>query len=250
MVTINNVPEIFITMNKSREKVYNENKIYLKDKSNFEIEMFNTKSEPVGFEITINGKLLSKSLIILKPAERIFLDRYIDTNNKFSFETYTVDDNEKTKTIINNNGKIQIRCFLEKSNLPKFDSNIVWSTYPYYDYSGTITTDGVNTNNVYNSSTYTIPNNWCCCTYTSNNNLVNTPTNSTIETGRIGKGDKSDQTFETINFQTNDFSFHTIEYQLLPISCIEKQQFRIKCECGAKKKSDKWKFCPKCGNKF
>ena len=46
---------------------------------------------------------------VLRPGERVFLERYLDTPNRFKFETYTVGGNsEEVKKAIELNGLIKI----------------------------------------------------------------------------------------------------------------------------------------------
>ena len=84
------VPEVFITKNKSRLKVYNNEKVYLNDGDNFELEIFNNQPEEIGFEIFLNDKLISNSLLILKPAQRYFFkSMWIIINIPFSTSPIT-----------------------------------------------------------------------------------------------------------------------------------------------------------------
>ena len=84
----NPAPEAFITKGKQREKQFNGT-VYLKDGDNFEIELFNPKSTKVLAKISLDGKRISTAGIVLRPGERVFLERYIDSNNKFLFSTLT-----------------------------------------------------------------------------------------------------------------------------------------------------------------
>ena len=84
-------PTANLAINKNRLKVYNQNSkqptYYLKDGTEFQIELFNPKTEPILAKIEINGKLISQSGLILNPGQRVFLDRYIDIAKKFKFES-------------------------------------------------------------------------------------------------------------------------------------------------------------------
>lgn len=249
------VPEIYISKNKSRLKVYNTNDVFLNNGDNFEIELFNNQLEDVGFEISMNGKLISSSLLILKPAQRFFLDRFLDTNNKFLFETYKVDNNEEVKSIIANNGVITIKCYKEEY-INKYNNLQTVITYPSYPYwygtgsrtignnlSGTITTSSVYMNNANN------------ITYTANLSDNTMPINSvftcssSLETGKVEKGGESEQKFDTTYFNPSNHSFHQITYQILPSSMngIRKADIKQYCSCGTRIRKQTWKFCPKCG---
>ena len=74
-----------------------------------------------------------------------------------------------------------------------------------------------------------------------------------VETGRVEKGSSSDQRIKTVDKEFEYFSFHTIEYKMLPISqkvnTTEDINVKVYCtNCGSKLgKGDK--FCSKCGTK-
>lgn len=261
------VPEIYISVNKNRQKIYKVDKslngstqkmngIYLNDKSNFEIELYNNQNENIGYEIYLNGKLISTSLLILKPGQRYFLDRFIDSNNKFIFETYSIKDTKTNRDITENNGLITVKCYKEQSYISyyyPYQQPYVVNT-PYYYYSTVIGTTNcisgtLNLNN-YNSSTTTNLN--------SNATLTNCTTstyhiNNELETGRVEKGDISEQVFDYTNFTRTIQSFHSIDYILLPNSQKTKNLDEIKqyCpNCGYRIRKSSHNYCPSCGTKL
>jgi hypothetical protein len=74
-----------------------------------------------------------------------------------------------------------------------------------------------------------------------------------IETGRVEQGSTSDQKIKTIDKEFEYFSFHTIEYKMLPISqkinTAEDINVKVYCtNCGAKLGKGH-KFCSSCGTK-
>jgi hypothetical protein len=74
-----------------------------------------------------------------------------------------------------------------------------------------------------------------------------------IETGRVEKGSSSDQKIKTVDKEFEYFSFHTIEYKMLPISqkinSSEDINVKVYCtNCGAKLGKGH-KFCSSCGTK-
>ena len=110
-------PEVFITSNKNRHKIYKNNTVFLENGENFEIELFNNQNEDVGFKILINDKDTSGDMLILRPGERFHLDRFLETNKKFLFDTYNVDKNdEQAQKAIENNGKVRVEVYKEKQN--------------------------------------------------------------------------------------------------------------------------------------
>jgi len=54
----------------------------LNDGDEFEIELFNPKTNPVLAKISINGKRISERGIILNPGQRVFLERFLDSPEK------------------------------------------------------------------------------------------------------------------------------------------------------------------------
>jgi hypothetical protein len=74
-----------------------------------------------------------------------------------------------------------------------------------------------------------------------------------LETGRIEKGSTSEQKIKTIDKNFEYFSFHTIEYKMLPISqkinTAEDINVKVYCtNCGTKLGKGH-KFCSSCGTK-
>ena len=264
------VPEIYISVNKNRQKIYKVDRslksstqsmsgIYMNDKSNFEIELYNNQNENVGFEIYINGKLISTSLLILKPGQRYFLDRFIDTNNKFVFETYSVKDNQTNRNAIENNGLVTIKCYKEHfitNYYPYQQPYIVSTPYYYYYYSTGIGTtlssssfmhsSNANTTTQLNTNNATLTCNTTSGTYNMNQQFE-------LETGRVEKGDMSNQHFDYTNFTRSILPFHTVDYILLPSTVQAKNLDEIKhyCpKCGYRIRKKSHNFCPNCGDKI
>lgn len=240
-----------ITINRNKIKKYDGNKFYLKNKQEFELEICNTLSFTVLAKISINGSLISNSGLVLKPGQKVYLERYIDTSKKFLFETYEVENNNHmVAKAIAQNGNIEISFYKEKEILPVAQYNpITWTTattqYPYNQYnerSGGVDTYYCNTV----ASTLT----------TTNNNIL--PSGlikraKSIETGRVEQGSISNQEFSNYSGEFKSYSFQTIKIKLLPYSAkpIEINDLAEYCtECGTKNKKGNYKFCPKCGHKF
>lgn len=106
-------PEAFVTKGKQRVKQFGGN-VYLKDGDNFEIEIFNPTAGHILAKISLDDKLISYSGLILRPGERIFLERYIDSNNKFLYSTYEVNGNNPVvQNAIKSNGNLKVEFFGE-----------------------------------------------------------------------------------------------------------------------------------------
>ena len=136
-------PCAYITKGRQRIKQFGQN-VYLKNGSEFEIELYNPSRQTVLSKIKINGEFINGGGIILKPGERVFLERYLDVPHKFKFETYTVDATNETMNAIANNGDVEILFYNE-------EEIITTLTYPSITYGSTTypnTTYASNTNTV------------------------------------------------------------------------------------------------------
>tara|TARA_B110000503_G_scaffold136591_1_gene219213 strand:- start:32 stop:760 length:729 start_codon:yes stop_codon:yes gene_type:complete len=232
-------PTAHITKKKSRLKVYNGNTVFLNDKDNFEFEIHNPTQKSVLCKIKLNGEYISTSGIIIKPGQRVFLERFLDSNNKFEFSTYEVKDTSANRTAIDLNGDVRIEFYNEQTYIQ----------YPYL--SGGNWASGTSTittgSPYYGDMTFTTSNSAPMAHYSNTSSV-----NNTIETGRVEKGEKSKQQF--INSYEN-FEYNVsnqISLKILPLGTKNKTTDDIKhycTECGIKTKS-KYKFCPSCGNKL
>jgi len=249
---INNAtPEAYVTRKKSRAKIYHYNNLFFNDEETFEIELFNPKTNRVLTKIWLNGQEISGSGIIINPGQRIFLERFIDSNNKFVYKTYDIENNTQTLEAIRSNGDIEIKFYNEYFNTNTFNDSPIFKPTIWY---GTTTINpfigstsaNINYGNGL-SLTSSIGNN---VSYTSN--VAGSLSNSkSIETGRIEKGESSNQSFETTYGSFNTFSTKEVKYKILPMSSkpIEGKDLKKYCtECG-KKVKETFKFCPSCGVK-
>ena len=240
-----------ITKNRNRSKIY-ENSVYLKDGENFEIELFNPTTSRVLAKITINGNSISNSGIVLKPGERVYLERFIDSNNKFVFETYEVDGSNEALNAIRNNGGVEVSFYTEITTS-------AYSSYPgSFTLSHTGNSGGYAPGTLYDNCNYTfggttVNNTFTMSSVTSGSIAVNASVSKSVETGRIEKGDSSNQLFETVNGNFSSFPTSSITIKLLPESQkpVEVSTLRNYCtNCGTRAKKQSWKFCPNCGEKI
>ena len=106
------VPTANVAIKKSRLKLYNKDSVeptyYLEDGSEFQIELFNPTTNTVLAKISIDGKAISQTGLVLRPGERVFLDRYLDVAKKFKFSTYTVNNTNEVRQAISNNGELKV----------------------------------------------------------------------------------------------------------------------------------------------
>lgn len=241
-------PEMFVTKNKHRLKQHG-NIVYLKNGEEFEIELFNPLTIKILAKIELNGISIGSGLII-RPGERVFLERYLETAKKFLFETYQINGNNKEALdAIKNNGKVHVKFYKQyQSNVISTGSNITWTNN--YDYIGVKPWDGTIT--CYNSNTTQYTSNFDTPISTA---ISTTSFNSSprkLETGRIEQGSNSNQSFE-YDSTTFEFSpFYTTSWNILPHSQkeITKDDLVIYCvKCGRRKRENE-NYCPKDGNKF
>jgi DNA-directed RNA polymerase subunit M/transcription elongation factor TFIIS len=258
-------PCAYITKNKQRIKQFGQN-VYLKDGSEFEIELYNPSRNTVLSKIKINGEFINGGGIILKPGERVFLERYLDVPNKFKFETYTVDSTNETMNAIANNGDVEI-LFYEEQEIFTLGLNpsITYGSCNYGDYKTPIgnnfyTTNGVDfatgNSNIYLTSTsLSFSNNATprSSKYEKREKPERRLKSKSVETGRVEKGSSSDQSFKTVNKNFNSWAVSTSVWKLLPESQrpVEKRDLIEKCpKCSTKVKKSSWKFCPECGHQL
>ena len=256
--------------------------VYLENGQEFQIQIFNPHNFTVGAEIFINGERLSNYLV-LKPGERIWLERYLDIKKKFKFSTYEVEGNDKdVQEAIKDNGNIEVKFYKEvrKKDFPNYPITTIdynfktteWhpttlisqpNDYVEDHWSTTISTKANRSDNKF-CTTHTYYSNPCIDTLTTGDqgNLVsfcassvstNMPDDMICETGRIEAGSTSNQEFDNVNMDFEYFPFVTEKIKILPISqkpFTNNDLHKIYCpECGRKLKST-YKFCPFCGSKI
>jgi hypothetical protein len=237
----NSKPNAWIVSTKDRgRKSIKGGKVFLNDSDEFEIELFNPLTVSVLADIKLNGQSISKTGLVIKPGQRVYLDCFIDDRKKFKFSTYEIEANLESINATQNNGLLEV--FFYKEDVitldnwqRRFDRIIVekhypYNPYPWYNqpwynpnvyYGTTIGTSGISTNTALYSSNNNIDR-----SYTSNVDLSNlnidetinlTPINS-IETGRVEKGEKSKQKFTEVDIEFEKNYIASTIIQILPES--------------------------------
>lgn len=259
------VPSAHLTRKKSRLKVYNGHNVFLNDGDNFEFELHNPKNKSVLVKIKLNGEYISTAGVVIRPGQRVFLERFLDSNNKFVFSTYSVRDNDENRSAIAHNGDVEIEFYDEETpNYYPHLSGGNWSNgwtkmntgTPYYgDITFTTNSMGVptsNTNSLYSNNSFEGPN--IRSKFDTSKTILrsNSKSKKSIETGRVEKGDSSNQTF-TNSYQNFSYAVSKrYEFKILPSSQKNKTSDEIRqycTECGSKIKQ-KYKYCYNCGNKL
>lgn len=283
-------PTANIAVNKSRVKLYNKTTTptyYLQKGQEFEIELFNPTQDIILAKIILNNKPLSQGGLVLKPGERVFIERYLDVAKKFLFDTYEVSDSAEVQKAIEKNGDFKVQFFKEKTqttitigyyaiglgnNTVTLGNGIplgspTTSTYNSTTIGSRTTTD---TSSLSNSTTTTtggyigpqstnVTMDWMvqdmerAIDEPTAKNITRGFAKKTVETGRVEKGSDSNQKIKQVQMDFEFFPFHTVEAKLLPISqkinTSKDLNVRQYCtNCGQKlSKGDK--YCSKCGNK-
>lgn len=271
----NSVSQAKIAVSKSLLKEYTHrdgsNRVVYMDKgTEFQIQLFNPKTTEIACRVYINDEQMSND-IVLRPGERLWLERFLDRPQKFLFETYTVDgNNSAVQRAIRDNGTIRVR-FYDRHIRQKQDGLILdnrnYNVYPVFDAYTTC----------FNSSS-TATAKTCVGEITYSDANVSSSI-STLgiqgavgdrgdigvtcysvqipevkqETGRVTEGSYSQQTFDTVNMDFESWSYSEEIIKILPTSQkpVHKEdlQKRYCSECG-RKVVEKYKFCPFCGTKL
>lgn len=275
-----------LAINKSLLKEYsnssNERIIYMNDGTEFQIQVFNPYSYVIGISFEFNNHNNTSQLLVLRPGERVWLDRFLDNESKLLFSTYQVGASKEVQEAIKDNGNLCIKFYKEKENKPQVfsypNTHLLqdWNVKPietidvYYNHIGhsydlyansnincassVNFCDTVNCNLGLNSSVTQASIDSTSTSYSSSasSESRSLPKSKSIETGRIEKGSHSNQRFENVYKDFEYWPFKTEYIKILPTS--QKQinsndlQKKYCHECG-KKLNPKFKFCPSCGAK-
>lgn len=272
-----------VAINKSLLKEYQTNEdsrvVYMNDNTEFEIMLFNPETYSIGIEIYINESKLD-GMLILKPGQRCWLERYLNDNKKFKFSTYEVEDNnEQVKNAIRNNGNITVKFYRERNDklYKLINDNNYWLNHnlneepliskplgnPAISPFVYKTTCVNNTSSIMDDKNQIMNNTRLCSTSLLNDSVINTSgietsastindTNKLFETGRIEKGSYSNQTFETVHNDFNNYPYKSEYIKILPMSRKPynvNDLNKVYCTNCGRKLNTKFKFCPYCGSK-
>lgn len=271
-----------IAIDKSLLKEYSTQKssrtVYLNDGEEFQLQLFNPYDYTVAAKIFINNEELTH-LLVLKPGQRIWLERYLDQPRKFKFSTYEVEDSPEAGFATRNNGTVKVEFYKEKtrnnSSIYVYNGDYSWKPnhQPYYPindrilYSSDCSNLGLSSvNTVLGASCDIAASSACYCssvttgdsgaTFEFTSSLADAdrfePQSKGIETGRIEKGSHSNQDFENVDLDFYTYSFNTEELLILPTSrkvATAKDLQKVYCTGCGRKLQKKYKFCPFCGSK-
>ena len=249
-----NLPSAWIVSPKDKgRKSIKGDKIYLDDNQEFEIEIFNPLKESVLADIRLNGNSICKTGLVIKPGQRVYLDCFVDDRKKFIFQTYQIDGSQESIDATSDNGLLEVFFYKEQAVTlqnwtDRFHKVVIHEYYPvypvytrWYPYSGTILTGGITTGTITsgttltttngsnaifstNSGNFTVGNSYNSGTLTScNTAYYNSPVADPLETGRVEKGEKSNQQFVDVDMEFEKNYIHHLVYQLLPSSRKPKE---------------------------
>ncbi len=273
-------PTANIAINQSRIKLYGKKSkvptYYLQKGQEFQIELHNPTKDTIMAKISLNGKPIAQGGLVLKPAQRVFLDRYIDVAKKFKFDTYEVKNNATNQKAIEDNGDFKVEFYREQTPI-----NYNMTLAGRLDRANTYFSNKASGGSDYNTLGLTNVNATPVGS-TSNYSSDNIPTmdsmdfmdqnlerkveprsmlrskkalksKKSIETGRVEQGSESKQTLTTVYMNWEYTPFHSIEYKMKPVSqkvnTVDNIQVKRYCtNCGNKQKPN-FKFCPSCGTK-
>jgi len=276
------VPAAFVTKGRQRVKQYGKS-VYLNNGDEFELELFNPTQNKVLAKIELNGVSLGSG-IVLRPGERVFLERYLNEARKFLFETYVVNKNdENAMKAIADNGNVTVNFYNEYFNYGITYTSGCWRSNapywisppstvgPYYystslqnlnnpvhgDIGPRIGGQGMTANNCTSDAGGTLTSSifYASAGAPANNELEAKASMDMdpLETGRVEKGSNSNQcfTYDSTTFNTW-WSWQSV-WKILPLSQkpIVQEDLKIYCiNCGTKQRKRTHLFCPNCGTKY
>ena len=273
-----------IAIEKSLLKEYNTQKssrtVYLNNGEEFQIQLFNPYDYNIAAKIYINNDAMTNMLVI-KPGQRIWLERYLDNPRKFKFSTYEVEDSPEANYATRNNGEVRIEFYREVRRR-EYSPIYINATPRYYDFGSQILGSCAEVN-CYSAQMSTVDTLGFApsSTTTASTDSISYSTSTSLggvsrgmakkiskgfatedrfeakpetrETGRIEQGNHSGQELNNIDMDFESWSFRTETILLLPTSNKPVSDSDLKkiycCECG-RKLQKKYKFCPYCGAKI
>lgn len=284
-----------IAINKKLCKEYNDASkgvdnfiVYLNDGDEFQIQLFNPTNRVIGAKLKFNnehkGWTSSNNYIVLRPGERVWLERFLDCHDKFVFNTYEVSNSRQVLEAIKDNGDITVEFYYEDNS--NRSGNITISRPILYSEPFTFVPDIVYCGNNISGSIKCGTN---LCTVSEDSNSISAvsqtlgitsnpsatttagsayysdsaytttkkeynphKSDKTVETGRVEHGSYSGQNFKNVYYDFESWPFVTKNFKLLPVSRKQYSEHDLKkvyCTNCGKKLLSKFKFCPACGTK-
>lgn len=219
---------------------------HLKNGTEFELELFNGSQVTVGAKIEINGKPISFSYLVLRPGQRCFLERFLDTNERFKFNHYETEDSPEALVATKNNGLVKISFFDEQVMR---SSGFTWTTTDLTYPDPTLGQWSNICNAVEDSIGYQHQDTFKFSGPIEPGTINCYASTPTTVTGRVESGSASSQQFTNANVEFNYFASTIVEFRILPETAIS--EIRAYCTAsGLRRRKESWKFCPKCGTQL
>jgi len=248
-------PEADISINGNRVKKYRGKRIFLPAGVEFQLELSNNTQLTYAARIKLNGQYIGKSSIVLYPGSHEYLTCNPDTKEKFIFETYKVPNTTSAKKAIEKNGLVEIEFHKEKTY--NWNSWNNWNSWTTTDIAGD--TSGGNAT-LYGADIRSIDYAAQCSDSDEPSSGImatrckmskSALPKKSIETGRVGRGDQSNQRFQSVSMDFESFISHMVTYHLLPESeaAVEVSQIAMYCTECARRLKKGWRFCAGCGTK-
>lgn len=244
--------------NSSWSSIDTQRVVYMNDGEEFQVQLFNPENVQVGCLIYINGKLMSNRKIVLRPGERVWLDRHIDTPDKLKFTTYEVGKSKQAQEAIRDNGLVKVEFYREQEKRPEIKlTSISYDPWHYSVCGASEIKCGLNSceNSACAADLSDISTTYADYISTMFSSLQCSEAKAPrhIETGRVDKGSHSEQEFKNVYEEFEYVPFRTEEVKILPMSQkpvrANDLQKRYCPYCG-KKTKEGFKFCPFCGKEL
>lgn len=115
VITKDELAKIAISKNLIKEyrSSNSERTVYLNDGTEFQIYLKNPYQSHLGIKISVNNKSIG-NMLVLRPGQSFWLDRFINENRKFLFNTYEIENTAEMKYAVNNNGRVEIEFYHER----------------------------------------------------------------------------------------------------------------------------------------
>lgn len=259
-------PTANITVNKSRKKVFQTlmtegviasdgDKVFLTDGDEFELELFNPTQGTIAAEISIDGTVISGGMLVMRPGERTYVERFFDKAVRFKYSTYVVEaGNSEVEAAIAKNGLVTVRFFEEYVKpVARPLCHTHGGMLKSMSFGGPIAGSA----SVYSASTAKSASMDNMMSFSdsvggSTASFTSSVAPATQETGRVEEGQSSSQRFSYVDKTFQPYALHTVTVKIEPQSKMPVTAADIKVYCTAcgRKMKEGEKFCPNDGTKF
>lgn len=263
LATPGSCPVAFVTVNRMRRPLKGD-VCRLRDGEEYEIELFNPTQGKVACRITVDGRPIGDQMLVLRPGQRYYLDRWLSEPRRLKFSTYVADGSAEGRAAAALNGLLRVEFFREVPRSVPDPSPGLWvNTFTtfYHDTGTPIPGWPTSVNSVgmksvptdfdasFTSSTVPASDMGDSKLRSRSSKPRSKSVSRDFETGRTEKGSASDQRFDVVDDWFEQFPTWTVDLRILPVGAVDPSEVRSYCtSCGFRRRKDTWKFCPKCGS--